>query len=231
MNKDELETNKIYEENLNEKEIKENKSNEEKNVKSKKPKKSFLKKTFHVIFDWIIALIIAVVILFVINFFIMQGKVSGESMMTTYHDGERLLINKRAKNLNVNDVIIFWADKGTEEVQNYTPGKFTKIQQIWLGQKDLEHKEFHIKRIVGVPGDKVEIKNNYVYVNDVEIGGSEVIPVEDTIYNLGTGEYFVMGDNYDNSLDSRSHGPIKEEDIYGKVINEKDNANTAGFAF
>ncbi len=81
-----------------------------------------------------------------------------------------------------------------------------------------ENNEKIIKRLIGVPGDKILIKDNFVYVNDNLIGGSSLEQVDDKKYYLKENEYFIMGDNYKNSIDSRVFGPILKEDILGIVI-------------
>lgn len=81
----------------------------------------------------------------------------------------------------------------------------------------------YIKRVVATPGDTVQIVNGQLYVNDVLMKGdfdkiADPGIAEDKI-RLGEGEYFVLGDNRNNSEDSRSAtiGPIKKEDIIGKA--------------
>ncbi|MFV0288617.1 MAG: signal peptidase I, partial [Mycoplasmatales bacterium] len=155
--------------------------------------------------------------------------VSGESMTPTYQDRERVFVLKKGYELNKGDVISFWADRSepTDDAG--------LIARLYLHQPDLENKELHIKRIVGVPGDKIEIKKEpdydenvvvtNVYVNGEKEVSSTMIPqIQAASYTLAENEYFVIGDNYNNSLDSRIHGPVKKEDIFGKIINGKERA-------
>ena len=85
--------------------------------------------------------------------------------------------------------------------------------------------KYLIKRVIGLPGDKVEYKNNTLYVND-ELVEEEFLDGHQTenfsLVSMGyetipEGKYLVLGDNRENSLDSRSFGLIDEEDILGKV--------------
>lgn len=80
--------------------------------------------------------------------------------------------------------------------------------------------EMLVKRVVGLPGETIEIRNGVVYVNGIaspepfphELGYQSMAPM-----TLGPLSYFVMGDNRDNSNDSRSFGPVKREYILGRV--------------
>lgn len=81
--------------------------------------------------------------------------------------------------------------------------------------------QFFIKRIVGLPGEKVTISGDKVLINDEPLEeryltSSFVYPGEHT-FVLKPGEYFVMGDNRPKSLDSRSWGPLKRSEIVGEV--------------
>ncbi len=182
------------------------------------------------IVEWILAFIVALIIVTFISIFISQGKVSGTSMMPTYEDGTRVFIQKQFYDIKKGDVLTFWADKREEE-NNYN--KITYFEKIFYDKEFLENKELHIKRVVGVPGDEVEIKNRLqgsiyqscVYLNSKEELCSDQEIAKEEKYLLEDNQYFVVGDNYNNSYDSRIHGPINKDDIYGKIIFEKENAN------
>ena len=146
------------------------------------------------------------VALLIKSYVIDLGRVCESSMEPTYSDGEYLLINRLSyvfSSPKRNDVVICKANiNGTE------------------------HR--YIKRVIGLPGETVEIKEDgYVYINDVKIAdpyANEKIdtslskPMKITLENK---EYFVLGDNRNNSLDSRAKviGPVSEELIVGKVVN------------
>lgn len=74
-------------------------------------------------------------------------------------------------------------------------------------------KGLSIKRLVGMPGDYLSFKNNILYVNEEEFlrhNENDNIYYSDWEIQLGKDEYFVLGDNFDNSLDSRAYGPVNE---------------------
>lgn len=78
-------------------------------------------------------------------------------------------------------------------------------------------KEKIIKRICAEQGDTVEIRADGIYINQVFITDNN--EYKETQYFLGENEYFVLGDNYEQSTDSRYFGIISESQILGKVIN------------
>lgn len=89
-----------------------------------------------------------------------------------------------------------------------------------------EHKDigvdFIIKRVIGLPGETVEIKNNKIYINDEELDESYIkepmTGMKDKKWKLGDDEYFICGDNRNDSLDSRDVGPVHKDDIFGKAV-------------
>lgn len=142
------------------------------------------------------ALIIILVLLF--KHYIMSPiRVDGDSMNPTLKNGDIMLLNEIGKkSLNRFDIVVI----DTEE-------------------------DVIIKRIIGLPGDRIKYVDNKLYVNDKEVEE----PFEhDVTHNfelleLGTdnvpiNEYFVLGDNRNNSKDSRIIGFIKDYQIRGKVI-------------
>jgi len=76
-----------------------------------------------------------------------------------------------------------------------------------------------IKRVIGMPGETVSIQNNSVYINGIAIGGSHgTAPGDDNVWTLREDEYFILGDNRTDSIDSRSYGAVSSDKIRGKVI-------------
>jgi len=80
----------------------------------------------------------------------------------------------------------------------------------------------YIKRIIGLPGEKVEIKNGQVFIDDKKMFEGYLTENEQTegqvSIKLGQGEYFVLGDNRDQSNDSRTWGALPKEEIIGQAV-------------
>ena len=119
-------------------------------------------------------------------------KVNGESMMTTLHDGDIMILDivgYRTSGLKRFDIVV--VDTG---------------------------KEYIIKRVIGLPGEKVEYKDNQLYINSKKVTenyGSDV--TEDLSVKVPKDSYFVLGDNRTNSLDSRYFGSFDVKQILGKT--------------
>jgi signal peptidase I len=149
-------------------------------------------------------IVVALVISIFLYLFIMTPhEVVGSSMYPTYKDGEYLMANKivyRFSEPKRGDVIIF---------------KYSDTQDF-------------IKRVIGLPGDQVMLKDGHIYINGNELDESAYL--DSSIYTSGgeylhegetitipDNEYFVCGDNREHSSDSRSFGPIKKADIKGRA--------------
>jgi signal peptidase I len=168
------------------------------------------------IIEWAKALIGALVVTALIIFFIRPTVVYGPSMEPSYYDREYLLISKAyvyAKGIDHSDVVVFK----------------THLKMDSGGEKNL------IKRVIGIQGDRIEIKDGSVYVNDQKIienytDESQTIDFGTSKWVVGEGEIFVLGDNRDNSKDSRFEevGLIKKSAVMGKVIFRILPLNRAG---
>jgi signal peptidase I len=149
--------------------------------------------------------ILALLIVIPVRMFIAQPFiVSGASMKETFHNGEYLIVDQISYHLNSperGDVVIFRYPKD--------PSKF------------------FIKRIIGVPGDTITIEGNTVnIINETNPNGfilnepyiKSMKPNVTITEELGEREYFVMGDNRDESSDSRVWGVLQEERIIGRAF-------------
>jgi signal peptidase I len=147
--------------------------------------------------DLFLALCFAVVI---IVFLYQPVKVEGTSMAPLISDQERIFINKivyRFEPISRGDVVVFWYP--------------------------LDRSKSFIKRVVGLPGETVDIRQGRVYVNGDRLLEPYVPPQYFDAGNFGPvhvsdGEYFVMGDHRDSSNDSRVFGTVPSSFIYGKAV-------------
>ena len=157
--------------------------------------KKIEKKTIGFIYN---VILIIVIIIALIKCLLFVSKVSGSSMYPTYKDGEYVSVNRFAK-IQREDVILLYPDT------------------IIIGDK-------YIKRVVGIPGDKLIIIDGILYVKGIKNERYPIIKEPGILKNeitLADNEYFVIGDNVNYSNDSRSIGVIKRSHIIGKVLNQK----------
>lgn len=138
-------------------------------------------------------LIIGIVCFIISKFFVSFCIVHGSSMSPTYKDKSIVLESKIITNIKRDDVVVI------------------KKNNLKI-----------VKRIIGIPNDKMIVKAGYIYINEIKYNNLYIndpgILINEVI--LGKDEYFVLGDNIDNSIDSRFSeiGIIKKEEIKGKII-------------
>ena len=165
--------------------------------KKEKPKKTVKQE----IIEWVVTLAVALVIAVVVRTFIFEPvRVDGNSMYPTLKHGEIMIVNK-----------MDYAFKGEPE----------RFDVVICHYPNRGNTNF-VKRVVGLPGDTVEIKDGYLIVNGVIY--AEKFLHERPVDSFGPvtvpeGQYLVMGDNRNNSNDSRRPevGTLDREYIMGKV--------------
>ena len=171
------------------------------NILENKPNR----KTNKIIIEISIYIIILLIAIFIIPKYVMQRTVvKGSSMEDTLHDSESLLVEKvsyRFSSPKRFDIIVF-----------YPYGKTSD--------------EYYVKRVIGLPGETIQIIEDDIYINGNII--EEDYGKEPMIYSgiaseplkLGDDEYFVIGDNRRHSFDSRyaEVGPVKKSNIGGQVV-------------
>lgn len=184
---------------MSEQEIHETQETTQPKGKKNKPKKTLKQE----IISWVVTIVTAVVLALVIRTFIFEPvSVQGSSMADTLHNGEITFTFKTG--------YLFNAPQRQDVVICHYPNR----------------KENFVKRIIGVPGDTVAIVGTTVYINGQPLEEPYLNPERNRYdhtmmpVTLGENEYFVMGDNRDNSNDSRNLsqvGPITRDMIVGHV--------------
>lgn len=158
--------------------------------------------------DWVKYILFAIVLgLLIVTFVIQRNSVIGHSMDDTLNDNDQLIVEKVSKWFNgirTGDIITI-----TTDGLPYHDG------------------DIHIvKRVVGVPGDTVEIRSRSVYRNGQKLtepylrNGTVTDPLnaQYTRVTLGPDQYYVLGDNRGNSTDSRVFGPVDKTLVIGEVL-------------
>jgi signal peptidase I len=172
--------------------------------------------------DIIETVVIALSIFLVVYLFLLQPhQVNGQSMVPNFQDKEYLLTDKISYKIGTpqrGDVVVFHAPPAA----NCPVGTGCDF----------------IKRVLGVPGDRVEVKDNAIWVNGQRLhepyipSNFEILPgayTKGKVVTLGPDEYFVSGDNRPFSSDSRAWGPITSKEIVGKAFFRYWPINKAGW--
>lgn len=140
--------------------------------------------------EYVPFVVLIIVILLVKSFVVTTVRVNGSSMYPTLKSKDIMLLNKigyRFSDIERFDIIV--VDKGKSKI---------------------------IKRVIGLPGEVLEYKDNVLYIDGKIVDDSyNSIEQDDFSVVLEDDEYFVMGDNRGDSLDSRATGPVLKSDILG----------------
>lgn len=141
-------------------------------------------------------ILVALAIYLVINLLVPRYEVEGQSMQPSFYDGDRLIASSIPYLLDDpqrGDVIILDRPAASEDL---------------------------LKRIIGLPGETVTIRDGRVFVNDVPLDEPYINapPAYHNTWTLGPDEYFVLGDNRNRSNDSHAFGPVTRAEIVARVL-------------
>jgi len=180
--------------------------------------------------EYIEAIAIALVLALVIRTFVVQAfKIPSGSMENTLLVGDHILVNKFSYGIHLPNEVLFTSVKLFPDIRLFpkTPERGDIV--VFKYPKD-EQRDF-IKRVIGLPGDKLEIRQQKVYINDEPLDDSAFAihhdpPVREPLYPrddfgpflVPEDNLFVMGDNRENSQDSRYWGFLNINNVRGKAL-------------
>ena len=183
------------------------------------PPPSFLKRILHLMREVLETIVPAVLIALLINLFLAQAtRVYGQSMEPNLHTDQRLVVEKLSYNRQIRQVLGLNGPKR---------GDVVVIRVKSQGD------ELLIKRVIGLPGDMVEVHDGHVFVNSQPLNEPYIVGNTTTGFYAPTTipplQIFVLGDNRGFSNDSRSFGTIPLEDVIGRAWFSYWPPNQIGF--
>jgi signal peptidase I len=162
-----------------------------------------------VVTEWLVIAVVAVVASFLVRTFLFQTfYIPSGSMTPTLLVGDRIIVDKLSVDfgtINTGDIVVFKAPPG---VKLHCNDSVTDL----------------VKRVIGLPGDRLTSKGNTIYVNGkvLKENWPHSEPLATPIGNVtvAAGQYFMMGDDHPNSCDSRMWGTVPRASIIGKAFME-----------
>lgn len=172
----------------------------------------------------ILTILGSVIIVSLINTEVLaSAKVQQESMENTLYNDEKLIVDKISYNFTTpkrGDIIIFFDN---EEKGNVFEESYKYLKEIASISYNTDTRTRLVKRVIGVSGDEIDIKDGYVYLNgdmldETYVKGSAYIRNRDFPITVEENTLFVLGDNREKSRDSREFGLININQVEGKAI-------------
>ena len=185
------------------------------------------------ILEWVFAILVAVAVTLIIKFFVFDiVRVDGHSMESTLQNEDKIILWKLGYEPKRQDIIVLdsnYKDREAELERRKEEEGMSGLEALWFELfPPEEYKNYpYIKRVIGLPGDEIDIRDNQVYVNGELLEepyldeGIAVLPNQlEVPVTVPEGYIFVMGDNRPKSLDSRSDelGFVPLEAVAGKAV-------------
>ncbi len=188
------------------------------------------------ILSYILIFVVAFIVALFVNIYIFRfSAVVGHSMDKTYHNGQRVTLSRIPYIFGEpkrGDVVILDSTKQNRNIfVEIDEAMKTNLiaQKVFKVKSDVEH-QYYIKRVIGIAGDKIEVKENKIYLNgellDEPYVNPEVVPDysvwEGIVWEVPEKCVFVMGDNRNRSQDSRFElGFVPKQSLLGRVFGDK----------
>lgn len=163
-----------------------------------------------------------------------SAKVQQESMENTLYNDEKLIVDKVSYNFTApkrEDIIIFFDN---DEKRNILEEGYEYLKEIASISYNTDTRTRLVKRVIGIPGDEIDIKDGYVYLNgsileELYVKGETYSRDKEFPIKVEEDTVFVLGDNREVSKDSRNFGLVKINQIEGKAIFRISPFNRFGF--
>jgi|GEM_PF-5155523 len=186
-----------------------------------------------------ISYIFRIVITFLVVTLIIKGvfldfsSINSNSMANTLLTGDFTIVNKVAysfagweyKDIEREDIIVFSSPNINTKIKEIVHSNDFNIDDNYVNEKIT-------KRVVGIAGDTILYNEDFLEINNInKVNSNKSKSKPKTKIILGENMYFVLGDNKDNSIDSRYFGPVERNDIIGEIVMIYWSKNKIGLNF
>jgi signal peptidase I len=177
------------------------------------------KRVRHAFFELLKTAVQVLVLFLLLSALIGRFEIHQVSMEPNFHEGQRVIVSK----LDSLWSILVVRTAHAAETRSQSPFAPKRGQVVVLNPPDGSGDAL-IKRVIGMPGDVLELRDGAVWINGQRLDEPYVKDQATSCYSLcepitlGDNTYFLMGDNRPSSLDSRSFGPVRADQIIGRVV-------------